>query len=211
MKTLIFICLFCLYIPFSNSIHTEKVIFSHDQWKLASSDGNLKVYKRNKDGSSYKEIRIENIVNAKAEQVVAALRNADAYKDWIYKCRYSKKIKTLNDSEFVYHTIADLPMPLWDRDIVAHSTYRYDSAKDIHYFRSQKADGYIDDDENDKIVRVDDFYTAWKVKDLGDNRVSIVNQLHIEPGGSIPAWIVNMSVTKGPKKTMKGLLSIIGN
>lgn len=203
MKSLSFLFIFLLSFTFpkDSTINIEL----DAGWKLVTSDGDLKVYKRDKAGSKYKEIKIENIIEASAEDVAAALFNADDYKDWIYKCAESKKVKTLNDHEFVYYTRADLPSPLWDRDIVAHSTYRFDGG--THYFNSKEAPGEVD--EKAKAVRVKKFSTAWIIKDIGNNKTSIVNQLHFEPGGSIPAWLVNMSIAKGPKKTMANLKTVI--
>lgn len=198
--TFLFVLLLSFSLPEDSSFHTKL----DTDWKLASSDGDLKVYKRDKAGSKYKEIKIENILDANVDDVVFALYNADNYKSWIYKCVESEKVKTLNKNEFVYYTRADLPSPLWDRDIVAHSTYRYEGG--THYFNSKESLGEVE--EKNKAVRVKEYNASWIVKDLGGNRTSVVNQLHFEPGGSLPAWLVNMSMAKGPKKTMSNLIAV---
>lgn len=205
MKSLTFLFFVFLSFTFPTDSSFDTVLTA--DWKLASSDGDLKVYKRDKAGSKYKEIKIENILDASVDDVVAALFDADDYKDWIYKCAESEKVKILNEDEFIYYTRADLPSPLWDRDIVAHSTYHFNGG--THYFSSKEALGEVA--EKSKAVRVKQFSTSWVVKDLGGNRTSIVNQLHFEPGGIIPAWLVNMSIAKGPKKTMTNLKKVIND
>jgi ribosome-associated toxin RatA of RatAB toxin-antitoxin module len=203
MKSLTFFFFVILSFSFPNDSSFELEV--EPAWKLVSSDGGLSVYKRDKAGSKYKEIKVESILDASVDDVLAAVVKADNYKNWIYKCAESEKIKTLNDNEFIYYTRADLPSPLWDRDIVARSTYRFDGG--IHYFSSKEALGEVE--EKSKAVRVKEFNTFWIIKDMGGNRTSVENRLHFEPGGSIPSWLVNLSIARGPKKTMMNFRKLV--
>jgi hypothetical protein len=47
------------------------------------------------------------------------------------------------------------------------------------------------------------------VKYDGKGRLFIVYFLEMDPGGSVPAWITNMFVAKGPYETFSNLAEVL--
>lgn len=177
-----------------------------EEWNLVTEKGDLKVYKRSKAGSKFKEVKIINIFNTDMESMLHELNDIENYVHWVFKCTESYTVKRLSDTEIVTYSLADMPMPIWDRDIVSYSKYRYDEKTGIHSFDSYSPENderYVP--VKDKIVRVKDYKAYWTLEDLGNNRIKSINIMHMEPGGSIPAWLNNMAITKGPTNSMKAL------
>ena len=58
---------------------------------------------------------------------------------------------------------------------------------------------------NNKIVRIPRFVGNWTASDAGNGKIKVRYFIDIDPGGSIPAWVVNLFVTKGPYETFMGL------
>ncbi len=178
----------------------------HGPWKLVSDKGDLKVYKRTRAGTNLKELRIDNVFNVSAERMVRALDDVDGYVDWIYKCSEAKIITQPSKNEVIYYTRADVPAPIWDRDILSHSTYNYYPESDTHYYKAYAAEN---DEEyvpvRKKIVRVKDYGSSWTIKEIEPGTVETINTIYMDPGGSIPNWMANMTIQKGPIKSMRSL------
>ena len=49
----------------------------------------------------------------------------------------------------------------------------------------------------------------WVFTPLENGKTQVYHQFGGDPGGSIPAWIVNMFLVDGPYKTMLGLQETI--
>lgn len=178
----------------------------HGPWKLITTDGDIKVYKRTREGTDLKEVRIDNVFHVPAADLVRELDDADNYFQWIYKCGESKVLATPSENEIVYYTLANVPSPVWDRDIVAHSFYEYNPETKTHFYQSHVPENdaeYMP--ERKKVVRVKDYGSTWTIKEVGENKIETINTVYMDPGGSIPNWLANMTLTKGPTKSMKGL------
>ncbi|MGK0391507.1 MAG: hypothetical protein ACI94Y_004272 [Maribacter sp.] len=202
MKTKI-ILLLSLFFCLSSSFIT---IPMEEEWDLVAEKNDLKVYKRTKLGSKFKEVKIVNIFNADMKSMLHELNDIDAYVYWVFKCSESYTVKRLSETAIVTYSLADMPMPIWDRDIVSYSKYEYNEKTGVHSFNSytpENDEKYIP--IKNRVVRVKDYKAYWTLEDLGNNRIKSVNMMHMEPGGSIPAWLNNMAITKGPTNSMKAL------
>jgi hypothetical protein len=49
------------------------------------------------------------------------------------------------------------------------------------------------------------FKAQWTITPLKDGSLSLEYQLLVDPGGSVPAWLVNLAVVDGPFETMSAL------
>jgi hypothetical protein len=55
------------------------------------------------------------------------------------------------------------------------------------------------------IVRIYESLGKWTITPIGDDEIKVEYTLHVEPGGNLPAWIVNMFATEGPLHIFKKL------
>lgn len=199
-----------LCLVFMNGLSPEAIYIEsndeHGPWKLMSEKGDLKVYKRTREGTNLKEVRIDNVFHVPAEKLVKELDDADSYTEWIYKCAESKVLDLPKENEIVYYTLASVPAPIWDRDIVAKSVYQYFPDTKTHFYQSSvpsNDESYMP--TRKKVVRVKDYGASWTIKEVGENKIETINTVYMDPGGSIPNWLTNMTLTSGPKKSMKAL------
>ncbi len=208
MKTLLKVFpIFFLFLV-NGSDYADEFNYSdeHEEWKLVQEKGNLKVYKRTRAGTSLKELRIDYVFNVSSDKLKKELDHAEGYTEWIYKCSEARVLANPAPDEIIYYTRANVPSPVWDRDIVAHSFYRYDEALKTHYYHSHVPEN---DEElvpiRKKIIRVKDYGSTWEIKEVGENRIETINTVFMDPAGSIPNWMTNMTLAKGPLKSMEAL------
>ncbi len=59
--------------------------------------------------------------------------------------------------------------------------------------------------ENKKCVRMEEAKGFWLFYPLDTDKVEITYQMHIDPGGGIPAWILNAFIVDAPIDDLKAI------
>ncbi len=174
---------------------------STSDWDLITEDASTKVYTRRSSTSNLKEIRIVTQFNSDIATLKEVLTDVDGYPSWVFKCMGSKKIATINDNEFHYYLMTDMPYPVSNRDLVVHTK---NWKKNNQYFsKSVAAPEFISKKQG--MVRVPKFSSAWEVTPISDQTIQIEYEASTDPGGYLPGWVVNLGITKGPINTMQSL------
>ena len=88
-----------------------------------------------------------------------------------------------------------------NRDAVVHLKMDRDSLNRFLKIMSVSVPHYIS--EKNGIVRVTRSTISWNVTMPTKNTINIIYIFEAEPGGSIPAWVANAFVEKGPYETFK--------
>ncbi len=193
---LVLIALFILSLPSSISAQSSS-------WELTTSKDDLEVYTRTNTDCKIKEIRIKTLIKTNLDNLFAVLHNVSGYPDWVYKGIDSKPLEHLDENTFYYYTASNFPFPFSDRDLVVLSKKWYDEATATWHSYSKAQPDYLPEEGN--FVRIQAFESHWKIKDMGDGTIQIDYEASTDPGGMLPAWIINLGITTGPTKTMTAL------
>jgi translation initiation factor 2 beta subunit (eIF-2beta)/eIF-5 len=94
-----------------------------------------------------------------------------------------------------------------NRDAVVHMTMVRDSLDRFLKITATGVPDYIS--EKSGKVRIPRLLINWFVTMASANSINIVYIFDADPGGSVPAWIVNMFVDKGPYESFKKLAAIL--
>jgi len=180
---------------------------SQSKWDIVKQTDDITVFTRKSENSKYKEVKITMTIKCTMNELVAALEDVDAHKDWVPYTIDSKMVKKDSNSEFYYYVSSDFPFPAKDRDVVIY--YEREQAADskVVITRSEAAPEVLP--KSDGFVRVPVFSSTYVLTPLDDGIIDIEYLLKVSPGGKIPAWIINLGVTKGPIKTMESLIKLI--
>ena len=176
-------------------------------WKLGKETDGIKVYQSELQHSSYKAIKVECTLEGNYDKLIAILNNVSGQKDWVYHNKTAYIVKKINPYEFYYYTEASLPWPMSNRDAVVHLKMDRDSLNRFLKIMSVSVPGYIS--EKSGKVRVTKSTISWNVTMPTTNTIKIIYIFEAEPGGSIPAWVANAFVEKGPSETFKKLAELL--
>lgn len=190
-----------------NSLYAQ----TEGAWQKVKEKDNIEIFTRHTPLSSIKEVRIKTTFQVGLDHFVHALNQVSAYPEWVYKCTAAHRVKTLNKNEFVYYVVSDLPFPLKDRDVFIHSRQWFEAKTQTYRAESVATSELSQANDNDKLVRIPKLHSSWTITVLAENKIAIDYSLLTEPGGSMPKWLVNMAVTMGPIRTMKGLQAFLLN
>lgn len=184
-------------------------IFTHligtgDEWTLLREHENFTVYYREIEGSKFQQLRIKAKTQASVKEVVAALEDIDFHKYWVYATQESYMLKKRSASDFDYYVSVDMPFPIKDRDIVIRYKRESDAASGVVHTYSVAREGIKDPRED--FVRIKSFKSDYYIRPLAGGQTEIEYTVSADPGGSLPAWLVNLLKARGPTRTISTLL-----
>jgi hypothetical protein len=159
-------------------------------WSLMLDRKGVKIYTRDWPGSSFVAIKAEQLIHSSLSNIVANYADIDSFPEWVKDMddAYSLSAFDAARSRKVYMKM-NLPWPLGDRDIVSGQSYEQDEQTKVVRIREWNEADAIP--VNKGIVRMPRLNNEFILLPEGQNRTRMIWQGHTEPGGYIPAFLVN--------------------
>lgn len=176
-------------------------------WKLSKDENGIKVYLSEVKHSKFKNIKVECTLEGTYDKLMTVLNDVNNQKSWVYNNISSTILNRISTTEFYYYTKTHLPWPMTNRDAVIHLKMNKDSLNRFLKISAVSVPGYTP--EKSDLVRVPRSDISWYVTMPTAKTISIVYIFDAEPGGSLPAWAVNMFTEKGPYESFKKLSELL--
>jgi hypothetical protein len=178
-------------------------------WKLEKDKDNIRVYTADAPNSSFKLVRVEANVPGTYTKLISILTKVDNFPDWIYHNKFCRVIKKITAYDFIYYSEIEMPWPVSNRDVLIHLQIKTDSLPHFMTVTGRAEKGIIPDIPTK--VRVPRYNANWKITTTGPNKLHISYTLELDPGGSLPGWVVNSFAEKGPFGTFSNLAKLLAN
>lgn len=169
-------------------------------------DGVL-VYTCKSENERFKSIKATfTIAHTSIEELVTWLKKVDQYTSWQYNMISAKLLKVVAEDTIIVRTEMDAPWPVENRElIVEYSFLRLDSANRLKVVTHTVSFEYP---VSEDVVRVPFSYAEWDVIAVGD-ALQVTYTMKIDPGGSVPAWLVNLAMAEGPHESFTNLKKLL--
>ncbi|MFT2008788.1 START domain-containing protein [Pontibacter sp. 13R65] len=197
---------FLLAVLLLQLIITNELV-AQDNWELKKDENGIKIYTRKLAHEKLKEIKVVSELQGTPEQLVAIIMDVNNLKNWVYGIKESRLLKKIDNSSVIYYNVADLPWPVSDRDMVLQLTVKKDPATKQTYIQSKSLDDYMPHQKGK--VRVPYSSSSWKISPLTDTTLIAEYVFGVNPGGSLPAWVVNTVATTGPYNSFEALRKLM--
>ena len=181
--------------------------FGQYNWKLSKDEGGIKIYQSEVKHSKFKSIKVECTLEGTYDKLMTILNDVINQKKWVYNNVNSSMLQRISANEFYYYSETHLPWPMTNRDAIIHLKMNKDSLNRFLKISAVSVPGYIP--EKSKMVRVPRSDISWYVTMPSAKTISIVYVFDTDPGGSLPAWVVNMFTDKGPYESFKKLSELL--
>ena len=178
-------------------------VFGQNTWKLNTEKEGIKIYTSSVADSKVKAIKVECEIKATESQLVALLMDVNTSVDWVYHTKSAVLLKQVSPSELYYYSEVSLPWPASNRDFVAHLTVSQNPATKVATIDGPAVPDMLRAKKG--IVRINNSNGKWTITPEGYDQVKVEYTIHVEPGGDIPGWMVNMFATEGPMQIFKKL------
>jgi hypothetical protein len=177
--------------------------FAQEDWKLQKDKDGIKVYSAAFPDSKIRAIKVVASYEASPGEIADLVMDVNTATEWVSHLKSSSLIKSVSQNELYYYAEVSLPWPVANRDFVAHLT-RYENAQTGTITIEGPAVAGMTP-EKKGIVRINNSDGKWIITPLGNNQVRVEYSLHVDPAGSIPAWLVNMFSGETPLQIFENL------
>ncbi len=172
-------------------------------WTELEKANGIAVYTRPYDGSTYPEVRASSDVCATLPQLVAFVEDVAAFEQWIPDTAEARLLEQPAPRMQIYYIRTSMPWPIKDRDMIYRLSETADSSLTTNV--SVGIEGlpdYLPTDE--RAVRMKNVSGRWSFVQTGA-RTRIDLDMHIEPGGGVPAWLARQRIVGTPTKMLTNL------
>lgn len=178
-------------------------------WELAKEDkdNEIKIYTRKVEGSGFSEYKAVMKIRATLSSLVALVDDIPACPRWIHTCSEGRLLKRVSPKESYTYTVNEAPWPVSDRDAIVLNTVRQEIPKGPVKIDILGVPDYVP--EKKGLVRVKMIRGYWLFTPLGEGLTEVVYQIHNDPGGDLPSWLVNTVVVSQPYNTMLNMRKLV--
>ena len=186
-----------------------------EDWSLAKEKGGITVYTRAVEGSGFSEFRGETVVNSNVDTLIAVMYDTKNAPEWLHECSFGVTLEEVVFEDNYIYQIYDLTFPVSNRQVILHSklTYSDEGAR----LETVEANDFCDNkkssrcqpvNENDliKITKSRGYYQFIRIN---NKSTKVIWQQHIEPGGTVPKWLVNALVVDIPYNSLQALKELV--
>lgn len=177
---------------------------SQSNCDLKKEKSNIKIYSCPTQESSFNTIRAEFEVNSTIEKYISIVLDIESYKEWRYHESNHRLILSISNKELIYYNQVDAPFPVSDRDMVSHLSISKDSLKNVFTITTESKPDYLPPVNN--LVRIPRSKSVMTLTPIGPSKLKASCVIDVDPGGQIPAWVINTFGTQAPYETFKNLI-----
>ena len=184
-------------------IITAAPIFAQSDWTILKVKDGIKISSRHSPASPFNDIRVELDLAGNIDQLEAILVDVGKYKEWSYATKVSRMAKNLGPGHFIYYTEIEVPWPATNRFFYAN----FELKKNLTDKSMQVIAVNIPDYEPmpKDLVQVPLTRGTWNITTITKKSIHVDYTLEMNPGGSLPVWVLNLFATKGPMESFENI------
>jgi hypothetical protein len=180
-------------------------VMAQEKWELKKDENGIAVYTRKAAKGNIKELRVVCELDATKAQLISTIENIADYNSWVYSNKKSVILKIINPQNIIYYTQSHLPWPIKDRDLIVQLTIN--ASPEVLNIQAKSLPEYLPQEKD--YIRVPYSLAVWKVKQAPNNKLKVDYTFSVDPGGSIPSWIINATLTIGPFNSFMKLKEVL--
>ncbi|HMG92385.1 MAG TPA: START domain-containing protein [Chryseolinea sp.] len=163
--------------------------------ELKKQNKDLKVYSCTSGDNALKVVKVElTLENTSIKELLDFVTDIPNYVNWQYNTKEAT-ILTKTDRSIIYRAVVETPWPLANRELIVEITTELDSVGRVLIIDSHHvAYAYP---QAKHLIRVPYVVGIWHVSSV-KNSLKVEFILRIDPGGSVPVWLVNVAMAEGP-------------
>lgn len=171
------------------------------QWEFRKEKDSIKIYTRTEENNPVKSYRGEMDLHTTMAKISTILGSINSF-DWWDENIHDIKVLAYEKEKLIrYYLVYDLPWPIADRDLCVEARITYDSLTHKRTVHAVPLEDVIP--EKSGIVRIKNYWQDWTMQPTKPGIIHVTLEGSVDPGGYIPAWLVNMVITDTPLNIMR--------
>ena len=187
----------------------ESPIFAQTEWTTLKEKDGIKISSRHSPSSPFNDIRVELNLNGNIDQLEAILVDVSRYKEWSYATKISRLVKSIGPGKLIYYTEIEVPWPATNRFFYANFELKKKlNEKSMHVI----AENILNYQPVPKdLVQVPLTRGTWNITTITNKSIHVDYILEMDPGGSLPVWVLNLFSTKGPLESFENIKKMMND
>jgi hypothetical protein len=175
------------------------------EWREIADEEGIKVYQREVPGTSFVSFRGIGVVNADIFDVYAVIFDIKNKTSLLSNCLDYQLLQYKGLGNLVVYTRTGAPFIfISDRDSVLETKVTFENEKKRIIATFEKTDDSIFPPQDDA-VRTKALKGGWILEAQADGSTRITYEVNADPGGLLPAWLVNLGSRKLPLNTIRNM------
>ena len=182
-------------------------------WNLERDENGIKVYLKEFWADDIKAFRGVVYINTSVDSLLAVILDIDACTDWVQHCQNPLMLKRINFSECYHYLVHNLPFPVVDREFILHTKISrnpvngavtvYSEARPDYCLQQQTSHCQLI--KHSSLVRIRHSHGSYLLEPVKKGLTKFTWTQHTDPGGNLPAWLVNIMIREVPYLTLQSL------
>lgn len=180
---------------------------SAQEWNFIKERDGIKVYTRNEENNPVKSYRGEMDIHTTMERISRIIGNIESF-DWWDESITDIKVLGFEKEKYIrYYFIYNLPWPLSNRDLCVESLITNDPVTGKRVVHATPLLGVVP--EKPDLVRIKNYWQQWDMQPEDNGIMHVTLEGSVDPGGNIPAWLINMVMTDTPLNIMREVRELV--
>jgi len=188
-------------------------------WQLQKDELGIRVYLREVINSDIKEFRGEIRIKASLGSLLAVMNDTDACVEWVHNCADPVLLKKISFNERYIYQTSKMPLFITDRGIIFQTLLSQNADSKIITMQMKAFPEYCTNLKtkpcqlilNSDLIVITRSNGFYKFIPEPGGWTRVIWQQHIEPGGSLPGWLINSLLLDLPFNTLSNLREIVLN
>lgn len=170
-------------------------------WQLQYDEDGIKAYESETVDSPFHTVKIVSTTETTLDALVALHKDIDNFMTWGADLK-SASVVSPGEKDYMLHFTYHAPWPVMDRDLVFRTLITQSSPQVVRldFFTVDNVPLLAD------YQRVREAKGYWQFTARPDGKIDIEHLTYSDPGGSLPAFLVNTKSLEIPLKTYKAML-----
>ena len=182
------------------------------EWKEVSGRDGIVSYTRMTSLAGVEEVKAVGMVEAPVPVIEAVIRDVAAEPQYMYKCADAAEVTlpgftATDDIGYVYNRTS-MPWPVDDRYVVVKSVNMIDTKTGTLYVRAREMQADFPQAQHG-LVRMPLLRYIMIVTPFGESKSQVHYQVLADPGGILPAFLVNLFSKNMGVDTILGLREMV--
>ena len=175
---------------------------AYGPWQWVRGDNGVAVHRRTVAGSPLHEFRGVGTIYAPIAAVLGVLNDTEHRLEWMKEAAAQVLVQQVSESTVLFYSRTKAPWPASDRDAVLRATTTFDTQKNVIRIEIDAVEHPAWPPQKG-VVRMPTLRGHWYFwPEKGGEYTKAEYQVHANPGGSLPDWIINMVSKSIPHSTI---------
>ncbi len=178
-----------------------------EKWHLVYEADGINIHRRVMEESRFLEFKAAGNLQGTIAEYLSVILDVDRHPNWAPRCLEARNIDKINDQELIIYAAFEGIWPTADRDYVARMSIT--SEPDIQTVRVDLERVDLPDvlPVSQDRVHIPHLKSCWIFEQISQDLTRVELRAHVDPGGWVPAWLVNLGYRKIPYQFLINLES----